>query len=488
MPDAPLPVAPVLRTVHLLAATAFTCLAAIANAQDRPDDAPPRDAKRGDFVSFALGPLGGRAEVFADRPQIVVVATTPDGPGATAGLAAGDTIVAIGGRELPPHSRDIDQLDGPMRALGDAIDACERIGAPLQLTIERADARVPLEVPFVRRGRLDPCDLRPGSKARRFYDGICEDLLRTRRSDGSWQARTGENAQRYVTALCGLALLGRGDPADRTALREVADYLAGPHRRGHTSADMMQPAGLSNWFVTMSGVYLSEYVLATGDDEFVPTIQHLCDCMVRRQSPEGRYGHGIHTGYSGRGFNIINAHVHLLWALAERAGCRIDEAAWDRSLAEIERSVGDNGAVRYWTLETGYWDASARTGMMAIALSVRGERPTLARRMASYLRGHSARMREAHAMGSIGMIFGTAALRRLDAYGWCEHLDGWRWYLDLMRAPDDSAGYVGGKRNNGGDHYLGEEHVANAIAGMIFATAEGKLHMCGNRAMRWFVD
>lgn len=467
---------------------ALGCAGGRAITQDAPPEPPRRDAKKGDFLAFPLGPLGGRGEVLADRREITVLAVTAAGPAAAAGLRTGDQVLAIGGKDLPVHSRDINVLDGPMRALGDAIDAAERTGDPLRLGVLRGGARMQLFVELPETGGLDPTDLGAGSTARLFQDAICADLLRTRRKNGSWAARTGEDASRYVTALCGLALLGRGELSDLPALRQVAEYLAGPERRGYCSEDMLQPAGLSNWFLTMSGIYLSEYVLATGEREFVPTIQHLSDCMVARQSAEGRYGHGIHTGYRGKGFNVINTHAHLMWALAERAGCRIDGDAWGRSLAEIVRSTGDNGGVRYWTLQTGYWDACARTGQMALALGLRDEQPALRRRMAAYLAKHSARMREAHATGSIGMIFGTAALRRLAPDEWRAHLERWRWYLNLMRQPDGAAAYVGGKRNNGGDSYLRYEHVANAIAGMIFASALGKLHMCGNDARGWLVN
>jgi len=248
---------------------------------------------------------------------------------------------------------------------------------------------------------------------------------------------------------------------------------------------LLEPAGLSNWFLTMSGIYLAEYVLATGDEQWLPTIQLLCDALVARQTEQGRYGHGIKVGYGGKGLNIINTHAHLLWALAERAGCELDEGAWQRSLAEIQKSTGENGGVRYWTLQTGYWDACARTGQMALALSLRGEQPDLAARMASYLDQHSARMREAHATGSIGMIFGTAALRRIDRDAFRRHLDRWRWYGALMLQPDGSAGYVGGKRNNGGDHYLNKQHIANAIAGVMLACKRGNLHICGNDERGW---
>ncbi|MBC03874.1 MAG: hypothetical protein CMJ34_11330 [Phycisphaerae bacterium] len=453
-----------------------------AGAQDDP---PPLDAKAGDFARFPLGPIGGRGEVFADQSGIVVLGLEDAGPGDESGLQVGDVIIAAGGEAFPAHSRDINTLEGPMAVLGEAIEAAEADEGGLRLRVRRDEEELVLDLELPALGPIDLHDPGNDEKALAFYDGICRDLLRTRRKDGAWRSNTGEDATRYTTALCGLALLGRGDPRHRPALDAIAEYLAGPDRRGHVSEDLMEPAGLSNWFITMSGIYLCEHVLATGDEQWLPTIQHLCDCLVARQTEEGRYGHGVIVGYGGKGFNIINTHAHLLWALADRAGCDIDEDAWRRSLLEIEKSTGDNGGVRYWTLNTGYWDACARTGQMALALSLADSEPELRSRMGEYLGRHRNRMREAHAMSSIGMIFGTTALRRVNPEGWRAHMDSWRWYLALMRQPDGSAEYIGGKRNNGGDSYLGPPHVANAMAGVMLASGLGKLHICGNDEEGW---
>ncbi|MEC7582886.1 MAG: DUF6288 domain-containing protein [Planctomycetota bacterium] len=459
-----------------------------AQATKEAKEPPPRNAKKGDFARFPLGPIGGRGEVLAQMTAITVLSVSADGPGARAGLAVGDQITAAGGLVFPPHTRDINVLDGPMLVLGDAIETAEATGKPLELSGMRAGNELALTIDLGAPGALDFAKGETSAKALAFYDGICNDLLRTRRKNGSWRSATGEDASRYVTALCGLALLGRGDPEHRAAIDQIAAYLAGPNQRGHVSEDLMQPAGLSNWFITMSGIYLAEHALATGDSQWLPTLQHLCDCLAARQTPEGRYGHGITVGYGGKGFNVINTHAHLLWALAERAGCKIDDGAWDRSFAEIERSTGKNGGVRYWTLQTGYWDACARTGQMALALMLRDRAPELRQRMGAYLDKHSARMREAHAMSSIGMIFGSAALSRLGEAPFARHADRWRWYMNLMREPDASASYIGGKRNNGGDSYLRTEHVANAIAGNLLACSLGHLHICGNEKPAWFPE
>ena len=64
-------------------------------------------------------------------------------------------------------------------------------------------------------------------------------------------------------------------------------------------------------------------------------------------------------------------------------------------------------------------------------------------------------------------------------------MDGWAWYLNLMRQPDLSANYLGSKRNNGGDQYLRKRHIAAAICGTMLATGGAKLAICGNKERGW---
>lgn len=475
-----------------LLALATSVSSALVSGQIQPGNAvskstPHHSGGIANVAGFPLGALGGHAQVAAGAKHLTIKKLFAKGPGASGGLQAKDQIIAAGGKPFLAHNQNINVGgQGPMAALGQALEQAEAGKGLLKLTVLRADKTLQLQIKVPHRGSFGDSYPTNCDRSKQFYDGICQDLLNSRRKkDGAWQSRTGEDATRYVTAMCGLALLGRGKPQDAEALQKIASYLAGPKRLGYVSKDLKTPAGLSNWFICMSGIFLSEYVLATGEQQWIPTIQHLCDCLASRQTPGGRYGHGITVGYGGKGLNIINTHAHLLWALAQRAGCKIDADAWQKSLAEIVKSTGKNGGVRYWTLQTGYSDSCARTGQMALALALSNKAPKLAASMATYLDKHHLRMREAHAMGSIGMIFGTCALRRLNPAGWRRHMDSWRWYLCLMQQPNNSAEYIGGKRNNGGDHYLRTEHVANAIAGMMLASGFGNLHMSGNERKAW---
>ena len=45
----------------------------------------------------------------------------------------------------------------------------------------------------------------------------------------------------------------------------------------------------------------------------------------------------------------------------------------------------------------------------------------------------------------------------------------WRWYLSLMQDHEGTVDYIGGKRNNGGDDYLGKDRIACVIAIMLLS-------------------
>ena len=95
-------------------------------------------------------------------------------------------------------------------------------------------------------------------------------------------------------------------------------------------------------------------------------------------------------------------------------------------------------------------------------------------------------MRHAHAMSSIGVIYGFAGLRSAHPEGHAEIMRKWRPFLELSRNAAGSAGYFGGKRNIGGDQYLGLEPIGNATVALMIASANGKLHMHGGTRKGWF--
>jgi hypothetical protein len=198
-------------------------------------------------------------------------------------------------------------------------------------------------------------------------------------------------------------------------------------------------------------------------------------------------GHHHEIPYDGGGLVIINVQAHLAWALAEKCGYEIDAVAWDRSLKEVRKSIDrQTGAIGYSSRATWSPDISARTGAMAAALAIREQEPELVTQFCSALVAKKGRMRHAHAMSSIGLIYGFSGLKLADRQSHRLVMQKWKPYLELCRTSTGSAAYLGGKRNFGGDEYLGLPAIANATVALMLASGEDNLFLHGGSKKDWF--
>ena len=91
---------------------------------------------------------------------------------------------------------------------------------------------------------------------------------------------------------------------------------------------------------------------------------------------------------------------------------------------------------------------------MALALSIAGEEKALTQQFARVLAKYDGRMRHAHAMSSIGILYGIPAIQTPQPKDYRDdaQMDS---YFELSRTAEGPATYFGGKRNIGGDQYLG---------------------------------
>ena len=430
---------------------------------------------------FPLGAIGATGEVRPGSAAIAIIAVSKGGPGEGAGLQPGDQVLTIDGEKPQPHSNKVDDGGrGPQKTLGEAMArVMEGIEESriLHLEVARGEEMKEIEVSLPQRPSLLGPRRREASRELSAF--AAAQLIATQKTNGRWDSPVGLTGDRVLSAWALNALLAHGDSDHAEAIEKAAKWLRGPKGLAWIPDDFSKgPDNLGNWAIAATAMALSEHRLATGDDEDLTVIERCCRALIERLNDKGLFGHDVSTGYSGKGFNVINTQAHLAWAMAAEAGVPIDEASWQLSLEQISRSVSANGGVRYWTMKgTGTGDASLRTGSMALALSVSGREEELAERFSSYLATHAARARESHAVGSLGMMVTAPALWALDREGYEKFIDEWAWYLTLLRGPDDRLRYIGGKRNNGGDSYLGVHRIACIIAIQLLACPEEKLRM-----------
>ena len=436
-----------------------------------------QNSKKGEHHDFPLGLLSATGRLSDGEREILIMDVGPGGPAEKAGLQVGDRIISAGGLKPEPFSASTGTgLAGPQTDLALALAKASAATPPdLALVVRRGEELVSLRV------GLSGGSLKGGG----LLAGIATHLLATQQKNGRWQPGVGGDADVYMSAFCALSLLAADDRKYLPAIKAAIGFI---NQKSTSTIDMKNPrSGPKNWQAASSAILLAEYQLATGDASYAKDLKTNCDLLARRVNAKGRMGHHFDIPYNGGGLVIINVQAHLAWALAEKCGYKVDEEAWDRSYVEVKASVDKNtGALGYSSRAPRSPDISARTGAMASALMVRGREHEMARRLAGALVAHHGRMRHAHAMSSIGVIYGFAGLKSAHPEGHAEVMSKWSPFLELSRNAAGSVAYFGGKRNIGGDQYLGLEPIGNAMAALMIASNEGKLHMCGGTRKNWF--
>jgi hypothetical protein len=193
-------------------------------------------------------------------------------------------------------------------------------------------------------------------------------------------------------------------------------------------------------------------------------------------------GHHYSIPYSGGGLIVINVQAHLAWALAEKCGHPINEKSWRNSFSEVKKSLDPKtGALGYSSRARWSPDIAARTGAMATALMIAGREQEFSESLANSLVRLNGRMRHAHAMSSIGLIFGFSGIKTAARQDYPKVMKTWIPYLELARLPRGGAAFFGGKRNIGGDQYLGYSSIGNAMVGLVLASADDRLFMHGGK-------
>jgi hypothetical protein len=200
-------------------------------------------------------------------------------------------------------------------------------------------------------------------------------------------------------------------------------------------------------------------------------------------SPEGFIGHGgaFPEAMYGRtnGFNPVGSGSLWFMALAEKCGVAVDKGLWASCAVNLGKSSGGNGAIGYCLGYNGGDDAHARSAQTLLGLCVAGKDVTLRRSIGGYLANNANSMREAHAYSAPAVLATFLALYMQDDKECQRHFDVWSWYFTLAEQPDHSAAYIGGKRNNGGDEYLGKPHIMNAAIGIVLGAPKRRLFMYG---------
>ena len=445
------------------------------------------NSKNGEHHDFPLGVLEATGRLKDGEKEILIMDIGKLGAAESGGILVGDRLILIDGEVPVPFSKKTDTgLEGPQALLGTCLDSkAASKNRILSLRVRRGSEQLNLSLTLPPSPSFSLNNPTSCLKRKKFLNEISKQLVRVQQNSGRWKPGVGGDADVYTTAFCGLVLLANNDPSHLSAVKRGIEFVK---KASIDSINLNDPKiGPKNWQTAVNGIFLAEYQLATGDRSYFEDLKKCCDLLSKRVTEKGTMGHHYSIPYSGGGLIIINVQAHLAWALAEKCGHPINEKTWRDSFAEVKKSLDPKtGALGYSSRATWSPDVAARTGAMASALIVAEREKKFARSLSDSLVRLNGRMRHAHAMSSIGLIFGFSGIKQGSPKEYDRIMETWMPYLELARLPHGGAAFFGGKRNIGGDQYLGYSSIGNAMVGMILASAEERLFMHGGSEKVWF--
>ena len=418
------------------------------------------------FHDFPMGVLSATGRLSDKENQIHVMDVGKGGGAGQGGLKVGDRIISIRGIYPTAFSMKTDTgLAGPQAVLGEALDAtCAAITNQLELEVQRENKKMTLKIRVPKSPAFASSFPNRCLKSKTYLKTIANHLVDIQLKDGRWRPGVGGDADVYMSAFCGLSLLAADNRAHLPAIKHAIEFIRTKSISRVNLTD--SKVGPKNWQTASNAIFLAEYQLATGDKTYFKDLAKCCDLLSARVTERGTMGHHFAIPYDGGGLVIINTQAHLAWALASKCGYKIERGAWNRSLKEVKASIDKKtGAIGYSSRAPGSPDIPARTGALI---------------------DHPNRMRHAHSMSSIGMIYGISGIRMTNPSGHRKVMQIWKPYLELCRTSVGTAAFFGEKRNYAGDEYLGLHPIGNAMVALMLASTEGKLFMHGGTKTGWF--
>lgn len=299
-----------------------------ANAKDKP---PVADLTQGGKLQgdhdWNLGPTGLRGAMWVwsmvttDARQILVTKVDKGSP-ADGVVAVGDVILGAGGGKFASDARV---------ALGNAITVAETkaAGGKLDLVLWRKGKEFTVTVPlwvmgsYAEQAPFDGCE-----KSRKIVERGAAHLAR----------HIGPSIPDEIGAL---ALLATGDKKYLPLVAELA------HKVGPKNLNLDDDRGMVAWHWSYHNLFLTEYCLATGDQDVLPAIRVFSNAIARGQSGVGTWGHGmawpegnngqVHGPLGGYGaLNQAGLVCQLSMVLAAKCGVKDEEVA--KAIAHGNRS------------------------------------------------------------------------------------------------------------------------------------------------------
>lgn len=396
---------------------------------------PNPDFTKGDPIpegaahDWTLGATGTRGWMHSYRLETsqarqVAVTKVALGSPASGVLKPGDVILGVAGR---PFSYD------PRQEIGKALTSAEATDGKLALTRWRdgKTQQVTLTLPVL--GAYSPTAPYDCAKSQRILDRSCQMLAERMQEPGY-----GQNA--ITRSLNGLGLLASGEPKYHPIVKKEAEWAAN-----------FSPDGMEVWWYGYVAMFLSEYVLATGDDTVLPGLRRIALEAAKGQSMVGSWGHRF-ADSNGRlyGYGMMNspgAVLTLGLVLAREAG--VDDpqvtTAIERSNKLLRFYIG-KGSVPYGDHAPymhGHED-NGKCGMVTVLFDQLGNQQGTEFFAKMSAAAHNGERDCGHTGNFFNLVWAMPGVARCGPHAtgaWMQEFGSW--YFDLARCWDGSFPHQG---------------------------------------------
>jgi hypothetical protein len=414
------------------AATLCSLLAAPCAAAGSRSTTTNPDFTKGDKIpqgashDWTLGATGTRGWMSSDKltttaaRQIYITKVEKDSP-ADGILAVGDVILGIGGK---PFS------DDPRTELGMALTTAESEAGGGNLSLLRwrdgKTATIALKLPVL--GTYSATAPYDCPKSKRILEQGCE-MLAKRMADPAYRGNP------ITRSLNALALLSSGNPEYLPLIEREAQWAAG-----------FSATSFKTWWYGYVTMFLSEYVIATGDDSVMPGLRRLALEAANGQSSVGSWGHNFATpGGRVGGYGMMNSPgvpLTISLILARRAGVddpKVSEAI-EKSARLIRFYIG-KGAIPYgdhhpW-IQT--HEDNGKCGMAAVMFHLLNEAEGAEYFSRMSVASHGAERECGHTGNFFNILWAMPGVARSGPHAtgaWMGEFGSW--YFDLARRWDGS--------------------------------------------------
>ena len=340
-------------------------------------------------------------------------------------LKVGDVLLGVAGK---PFSYD------PRQEIGGALTSAEAKDGKLALTRWRAGKTEELAVNLPVLGSYSPTAPYDCPKSKLILEKGCEALAK-RMAEPDYQK---QNA--ISRSLNALGLLASGDSKYHPLIKKEAAWAADFSEKGFQA-----------WWYGYVSVFLSEYILATGDKSVLPGLRRIVLEASKGQSMVGSWGHRF-AGPDGRlyGYGMMNSPGEVLTiglVLAREAGVNDPEVATaiERSLKLLRFYIG-KGAVPYGDhapYMAGH-DDNGKCGMAAVLFDLLGDKQGTEFFAKMSTASHGSERDEGHTGNFFNLVWAMPGVSRGGPHAtgaWMEEFGSW--YFDLNRNWDWSFPFPG---------------------------------------------